>query len=85
MAHPEYGSEDIVKRGEWIYQQKIRTPDVVREYAGKYLAIDVESGDYEIAEDELAASDRTIEKHPGAAVYVLRIGHSGVAKLGFRS
>lgn len=32
---------------------------------GKFLALDVDSGDYEVADVMLQASDRLRERHPG--------------------
>ena len=41
---------------------------------GKYIVIDVDSGEYEIDAEHLAASDRAHAKHPGGRFYVARIG-----------
>jgi hypothetical protein len=41
---------------------------------GKFVVIDVESGDYEIDRDDLAATKRLLSKRPVAALYGLRVG-----------
>ncbi len=52
---------------------QIETPDNI----GKLILLDLDSGDYEIAEDELgfAASASLRERHPAADVFALRIGY----------
>lgn len=52
---------------------QIETPDNI----GKLILLDLDSGDYEIAEDELgfAASALLRERHPAANVFALRIGY----------
>lgn len=37
---------------------------------GKYVAIDIETGDYEMDTDELAASDRLVARLPGAQIWL---------------
>ncbi len=49
---------------------------------GKFLVLDVDSGDYELDADEIAAVKRARAKHPGAVFYILRVGRSAVYRLG---
>ena len=50
---------------------------------GKLISIDVETGDYEIGDDaDVDAPLRLHAKHPGAAVYTLRIGYNAAVALG---
>jgi hypothetical protein len=49
---------------------------------GKQIVIDVETGDYEIDSDGLAASRRLLAKHPDAALFGARIGYDAVYALG---
>lgn len=64
---------EIVRRGEAIYESRIR-PLVETEHFGRYLVIDIETGEYEIDADLLAASDRAAAKHPGAPLYATPVG-----------
>ena len=57
MGHPRYTSEEIAARGKAIYDEKIRAK-VEPQHTGKFLIIDIETGDYEMDEDEFAASRR---------------------------
>lgn len=66
-------SHEIAERGEALFQRDIR-PLLHAADQGKFLVLDVETGDYEIDRDELAALDRIRAKKPSAQLYVLRIG-----------
>jgi hypothetical protein len=81
MGHPRYSKEEIVRRGEELYQRDIR-PKVEKGNRGKILIIDIETGDYELDDDQLAAAHRALAKHPGAALYGMRIGYPSLAKIG---
>jgi hypothetical protein len=73
MGHPVYSTEQIAALGREIYEKQLRQqlePDNV----GKYLVIDVETGEYEMDEDGERASLRAREKRPGSARYGMRIG-----------
>ena len=74
--------EEIDRLGQSLYDEKLRrvveTPDNI----GKQIVIDVETGDYEIDEDGLAASRRILAKRPDAPLYGLRIGYNAVCTLG---
>jgi hypothetical protein len=50
------------------------------ENIGKIIVIDTNSGDYEIAEDELglAENQRLLRRHPDAALFGLRVGYEAV-------
>src|SRR5258707_15555719 len=77
MGHPRLSNEEIVCRGEELYARDIQ-PAVKEKYDGKVIVIDVETGDYEIADDALPTSHRLQAKHPGAALYAVRVGYDDV-------
>jgi hypothetical protein len=52
---------------------------------GKIVAIDVDTGDYELAEDTLTAADQLLARCPDAQVWFVRIGHAGVHRFGTRA
>jgi hypothetical protein len=81
VGHPRYSNEEIVRRGQEWYAKELR--DKVEEgNIGKALVIDIETGEYEIDEDGLAAGRRALAKHPGAALYAMKIGYPAYAKIG---
>jgi hypothetical protein len=75
MGHPRLTDEEIDRRGEALYKQSIRPQVETAANIGKLVIIDVETGDYEVDADGLAASDRLLARHPGAALYGERIGY----------
>jgi hypothetical protein len=82
MGHPRLSNEEIDRRGQELYDTRIREKVEKEGNIGKQIVIDVETGAYEIDEDGLAASDRLLARHPGAALYGLRIGYDAVYALG---
>ncbi len=81
MSHPRYTSEEIVQRGQALYDQQIRA-QVEASHEGKFLVLDIETGEYEIDVSEVAALKRAKAKHPGAAFYILRVGHPTAYRVG---
>lgn len=81
MPHPRYSSHEIAARGQAFYEQQIRA-QVEPGNIGKFLVLDIETGEYEIDQDELAALKRAKAKRPDAPRYMLRIGYRGAYQLG---
>ena len=52
-----YPKEEFTERGNAIYEQEIR-PQVEADNQGKYVAIDIETGAWEMDASEIAAGDR---------------------------
>jgi hypothetical protein len=81
MPHTRYSSDEIAERGQALYDREIRHQlDVSAR--GKFLALDIETGEFEIDADERAALKRAQAKRPDAALYLLRIGHPTAYRLG---
>jgi hypothetical protein len=81
MPYDNYSPQEVESRGEVIYQQQIRDK-VEEENLGKFVVIDIETGEYEIDEDDLVATKRLLAQRPGAILYGLRIGHAAAYRLG---
>jgi hypothetical protein len=81
MGHPRYSKDEIIRRGEELYEQRIRA-QVEEQNIGRILVVDIETGEYEIDDDHLEATRRALAKHPGAALYSLRIGYPTLGKIG---
>ena len=73
MPHPRFSNEEIARRGEEIYASRLRDY-LEKDHKGEVVIIDIESGEYEIGQDSLAANHRALAKHPGAALYGIRVG-----------
>jgi 2,3-bisphosphoglycerate-independent phosphoglycerate mutase len=72
---------EITGLGETIYQERIKHLVEPTE-KGKFLVIDVESGDYEIDSNDATASRRLLERRPDAVIYGLRVGYRAAYSLG---
>ncbi|MBI4640171.1 MAG: hypothetical protein HY731_05725 [Candidatus Tectomicrobia bacterium] len=70
---PRYNKEEFARRGDEIYERTIR-PHLEVSNEGKFVAIDIETGAYEIDADELAASDRLLARNPHAQIWLTRVG-----------
>lgn len=71
-------TDGLVKEiGKAIYDQKIKD-DLGPEFKGKVVAIDIYSGDYEIGDDDLEATDRLMERRPDAYMWMERVGYPAV-------
>jgi hypothetical protein len=65
---------ELARRGQAYYDQFLRAT-LEADHKGEYLVLDVETGDYELDEDEMAAIQRARAKHPRRAFYILRVGY----------
>jgi len=83
VSHPRYSKEEFARRGDEWYERNIR-PEVEAGHRGKFVAIDIETGDFEIDADELAASDRLLGRCPDAQIWLTRIGSRYVHRFGPR-
>ena len=70
---PRYDKDEFARRGDDIYERQTK-PVIEAGNEGKYVAIDIESGDCEVDVDELAATDRLSARHADAQVWLRRIG-----------
>jgi hypothetical protein len=77
-----YSKEELSQRGKALYESGIRQ-QVEAGNEGKIVAIDIETGDFEVSDDTLVASDRLLERNPGAQTWFIRIGHRGVHRFGW--
>lgn len=84
MQQPRYSKEEFARRGNELYERQIR-PQIQEGNEGKVVAIDIETGLFEIAEDTLTASDRLLTRCPEAQTWFVRIGHRALHRFGPRS
>jgi hypothetical protein len=82
MSVPKLGDEEIIQRGKALYEQKIRSQVETAENIGKLISINVETGDYEIADDLLVTSRRLQAKQADASIWAERIGYDAVYAVG---
>jgi hypothetical protein len=83
MAHTGLTPDEIVEHGRRIYEDRIRAA-VERDHHGEYLVINVETSEYELDVDDLAASKRAKARFGDAPLFTMRIGHAAAYRLGGR-
>lgn len=83
MPYAKYTSQEVESQGEAIYEQQIRAIVEV-ENKGRFLVIDIETGEYEIDEDDLIATKHLLARQPNAILYGLRVGYPSAYRLGGR-
>jgi hypothetical protein len=66
-----------------MYETRVR-PQVEAGNKGKIVAIDVDTGQYEVAQDTLTASWRLLARIPDAQIWCVRIGYRAVHRYGPR-
>ena len=84
VRQPRYSKEEFAQRGDALYEAQIRA-QVEAGNHGKIVAIDIETGDFELADEILTATDRLFDRLPDAQPWILRIGHRAVHRFGSRS
>lgn len=76
-----YQSSDIVERGKEIYETRLRSL-VAEGNRGKFLVIDVQTGEYDLDADEMSALRSAKQRRKDAPLFVMRIGFATAHKMG---
>jgi hypothetical protein len=84
VRQPLYSKEEFAQRGDSIYETQIR-PLVETGNHHKIVAIDIETGAFEVDASEIAACDRLEAHHPDAQIWIVRIGSRYVRRFGGRT
>ncbi len=84
VRQPRYSKEEFARRGHEIYESQVRSQVEEGNY-GKIVAIDIETGAFELAKDSLTASDQLLAQYPDAQIWFVRIGHRAVHRVGLTS
>ena len=79
-----YSKEELAQRGQELYESQIQQQVEVGN-DGKIVAIDIETGAFEVADNVLPATNRLFDRYPDAQPWVIRIGHRAVYHFGARS
>jgi hypothetical protein len=77
----EMSPEDIAARGERIYQQKIAA-ELKSDDVGKFVVIDVGTGEYVLDEDDMSAITRAAAAYPQGTFHIVRVGSRTVGRIG---
>ncbi len=78
-----YPKEEFARRGDQVYETQVR-PHLKAEDQGKFAAVDIETGAYEVDVDELAACDKLTARLPEAQIWMVKVGSRYVHRFGGR-
>jgi hypothetical protein len=78
-----YSKDEFARRGDEVYEARVR-PHLTAADEGKFVAIDIETGEYEIDADELEACDKLTARVPDAQVWLVRVGSRYLHRFGGR-
>lgn len=79
MTDIQFTLQDLEKKGQELYETKLRKK-LEKKHFGKYVAIEIESGDYFTADtldDVLLAAKK---KYPNKIFHSVKIGSEGIFK-----
>ncbi len=81
---PTRPRDEIARLGDELYERDIR-PQVEADHHGEVVAIDVDSGNWAIGNNVIAATDRLRAQGPDAIdVWLLRVGYRALHHFGGR-
>ena len=81
MSTEKYTTDEICERGKRIYEEQIKHL-VEPSENGKFIMIDINSGDYEIDDEELEASARLRRRRPDSVRFLAKIGCKAAYRMG---
>lgn len=82
--YPRYSKEEFARKGDRWYETQIR-PQVEVGNHGKIVAIDIDTGAFEMGDDTMMATEKLYKRLPDAQPWVIRIGYRAVHRFGARS
>ena len=74
--------DELARLGDAIYDQRIR-PTLRPEDHGKFVAIDVDTGEYEMDEDDYKAVMGLRARMPAADSWLMRVGYAATCRIGW--
>ena len=80
----KYPKEEFARRGDAIYESRV-LPGLAESDRLRFCAVDLESEQFELADDELTAVRRLRSRFPQAQPWVVRVGMPFVKRIGRRS
>ena len=78
---PRYSKEELARRGDKIYEKAIRATLSAKD-KDRLVAIDIETGEHEIGDDEIDVVHRVRARIPEAQTWLVRVGLRYVHRFG---
>ena len=83
-SHSRRNAKEVARRGQDLYEPSLRVQvegEVGGANDGRFVVLDVGSGDYEVADDALAATARLRERRLDAVFYLMRVGRPAAFRM----
>jgi hypothetical protein len=74
MSARRLSRDEIGIRGSEIYERELRSK-LEATALDQFVAIDVETAEYEVADEAHLAGDRLRSRSPNAQIFIARVGH----------
>ena len=81
---PRYSKEEAARRGTELYRTVV-LPRLQPGLEGKFVAIDIETGDFEVGDQRRVAWEALYARRPDAQIWFERIGFPTAVEIGYRS
>ncbi len=72
--------DDKAESARREHHQSIR-PQLEESHRGKVVALDLDTGEYELASDTIVAARRLRARRPKARIWLVRVGHEALYRL----
>lgn len=79
--NPSVDPNAIAERGRALYAEKLRAFLEPKE-TGRYVVLNVETGEFELGDDAITPSERMKQRYPGTLFYALRVGYPAMLHRG---
>lgn len=81
MPHRQYTALEIAERGRELYESRLKN-ELEPEQRGRYVVMDVVSGEYVVGDDYAELSREFHARRPDAPLYTKKIGYRAVGRIG---
>ena len=81
VLKPRHSSDQFKQQGQSLFEREVQ-PHVTEEDEGKFVAIDIETGAYEMDLDDYTATEKLLKKRPSAQIWLCRVGHRTTYRIG---
>jgi hypothetical protein len=76
-----YSKDEFARRGDRLVESKVR-PRLTPADADKFVAIDIETGEYELDKDEMKAADRLWKRVTDPQIWLVHVTAGYLHRLG---
>jgi hypothetical protein len=78
---PRYSPDEYVRRGLTAYAQYV-VPKLGADDTGKFVAVEIETGEFEVDAHDWTATNRLLQRLPTAQPWMMRVGKPTAYRLG---